>query len=203
MTPRRATPLPLPVTFASTADPLDALVPAFVAALLAGCGDRPAVIAVAAAARWRGARVAAYLILLHLLAAAACAAAGALAAPLLAPSGRTLLLGIALAAGGIAALLPQGSAPLPRHGGAAALLLAGLVATDRAAFVTFALAAGAASPWLVAAGGALGGAAVTALALSDASVARVLPRIGRVAGGLLLIGGSVLLLRAAGIVSVR
>jgi hypothetical protein len=109
---------------------------------------------------------------------------------------RTQLLAVALLAAGGAALLPQGRPALPRRAAASATLLVTLALTDRAAFITFALASGSAAPVLTAAGAAIGSIAAVTLALSDPAIGRRLPTIGRVAGSVLLLAGTVLALRA-------
>lgn len=122
--------------------------------------------------------------------------AGALMRPLLADGARALLLGIALVAAGGGALLPQGRPALPRHPLSAALLLAGLALTDRAAFITFALAASSATPWLTGIGAAAGSIAASAVALSDPVVAARLPQVRQIAGTILLGAGIVVALGA-------
>jgi putative Ca2+/H+ antiporter (TMEM165/GDT1 family) len=92
-------------------------------------------------------------------------------------------------------MLPQRAPAMPGRPATGAILLLILTVTDRASFLTFALSASSSAPWLTAVGAAVGSIAATTLALAEPAVARVLPAIGRVGGGLLLIAGTLTALR--------
>ncbi|MEP9402955.1 TMEM165/GDT1 family protein [Sphingomonas silueang] len=178
---------------------MDPLVPAFVAVLLAGCTDRPALLAAVLADRhgaqavWPGAVLA--------LAAgfALSAVGGVVIAPHLTPNARGLLLALGLlSAGGAALWPPRGFDRLEgwRLPGALKALFGTLILMlgDRSQFLVFALVARNPEPWLGAIGGTLAGAVpvVAATLLGERSWTR-LPRraIGIVAGSLLLVVGAV------------
>jgi len=89
------------------------------------------------------------------------------------PQAKTMMIAIALVLAGLELLvLRPGSAPSEptRSFGAILIVLSAAQVTGAAAFLVFALAAATAAPWLAAAGGALGGAAVlsAAWAMGDA-----------------------------------
>lgn len=92
-------------------------------------------------------------------------------------------------------MLPQRAPAMPGRLATVAILLLILTVTDRASFITFALSASSPAPWLTASGAAAGSIAATTLALAEPAVARVLPVIGRVGGGILLIAGALTALR--------
>ena len=156
---------------------MDSLVPAFVAALLAGLNDRPAWrAAIDADARGSLGLVVVATVLAQALVGAAAALGGNLIAASLAPNARALLLGFALLCAGIGGLWPA-KPPKPSAGGVAGLvvtIIAGCF-SDRAAFVTFALAARGPSSVLAGIGGAAGGIvlAVVAVALGARAWRRV------------------------------
>ena len=188
--------MPPPAPSASTADAfdLDALVPAFVAALLAGVGDRPARLAAMLGARGP---VIAGLVVGHALAIALSVAGSYVIAPLLAPNARALVLAIALLLAGVGGLLPRkvtdvsGSAFLAAAAGS-------FVTGDATAFLAFALAVAGSVP-VLAGVGALAGAlllAITAASLGSAWERLPLVALGRVAGVLLLVVGGIVALGA-------
>jgi len=152
---------------------MDSLVPAFVAALLAGLSDRPAWrAAIDADARGSLGAVVVATVLAQALVGAAAALGGSLIAATLAPNARALLLGLALLCAGVGGLWPV-KPPKPSAGGVAALVVTVIAGcfSDRAAFVTFALAARGPSPVLAGVGGAAGGIVVTVIAASLGALA--------------------------------
>ena len=164
---------------------MDALLPAFVAALAAEMGDRTQVLALLLAARF-GARPAvlggiALAAAVHALIAGY---GGALVAPLLTPEARALLLALALLAAGIGAWLPQ-RAPALADGGRWGALPTSfatfflLELGDKPQLLTAAVAARAGAPLLAATGAAAGVtvAAGLAIALGAALPRRALRRV--------------------------
>ena len=169
---------------------MESLVPAFVAALLAGLGDRPAwrVAALASQPARHGAIIPA-AVLAQILVAAVAAIGGAVVAPHLTPNARDLILGGALLSAGLAALWPTRSLARPAEG-TAAIVAGSIVAacSDRAAFVTFALAARGPSAVLAGVGGAAGGIvlAVAAASLGERGWRSVARRSAVLAAGAVL-----------------
>ena len=144
---------------------MDSLVPAFVAALLAGLSDRPAWRAAMLADRGRGAvAIIAGMALAHALLALVAALSGRYVGLLLTPNARSLLLGLALLSAGVSALWPMRRLHMPY--GRARLLGSSiaLCIAERAGFVTFALAARGPSAALAGIGGAAGGIVLLAAA---------------------------------------
>ena len=177
---------------------MDSLVPALVAALLAGIGDRPAALAALLAARgggsgaiWSGA------LLAQCAVATLAAIAAALLAPRLTPEARSLVLAIALVAGGMGGLVrarPPRASDRLGSGFLAALVGTGALGlVDRTAFLTFALALRGPSPALAAVGGTAGAAVLAGGAVVlGADWQRLASReIAGVAGGLLMAAGLV------------
>jgi len=145
------------------------LVPAFLLALLAQPGDRPALLTAILADRFRRPfTVAIAAGLAHGLGSVLAAIAGRTVAPGLTPEAQSLLLAIALLAGAVTGLIRT---KLPsrlerwRLGPLVTPLLGVFVLAlgEQTQFFTFALAAGGA-PWLAAAGTTLGALAVALVA---------------------------------------
>lgn len=175
---------------------MEALVPTLVAALIAGIGDQPAwyVARLSDAARATAATLGCLLIV-HVIAATLMATAGGLAAPILTPNAKALLVALALGAAGIGSLIK-----MPPIGGVDALATGGFVTTlvqmiritaiDRTAFIVFAFAARGPSPQLAAIGGLTGAVALAVIAMTlGAASWRAFPwrAITLIAGSLLLI----------------
>ena len=102
-----------------------------------------------------------------IISSCAMAAAGYAVAGMLSASGKVMLMAFALLAAAFEAAWPRRDAKLrepTRSLGAAAVVLLFRQFTDAARFLVFALAVGQGSPWLVAAGGALGGCVALGLA---------------------------------------
>lgn len=176
---------------------MDALVPAFVVALLAGIGDRPARLAALLGQRGSFAGVVAGLTLGHALAIGISVAGALLIAPMLATNARALLLAFALILAGLGALWRRRS-PEPGGSGFVAASTGSFVAGDGTAFLAFALAVKGSAP-ILAGIGALAGALV--LGITAATMGRdwerlPLAMIGRGAGVLLLAAGAVIALGA-------
>lgn len=141
---------------------------ALIAAALATFGGREAVrvarLSVALGARWP------LFVACWLACIAACALAGRLGAGIaetLAPQGKVMLVALALLLAALElAILRPGKAPAEptRSFGATAIVLGAAQLTSAAGFLVFALAGATGVPWLAAAGGAIGGAAVLSLA---------------------------------------
>lgn len=187
---------------------LDSLVPAFVAAMLAGANDRGPWAAAMLADRGRRPGAVLLGLAVAYAAASAIATAGALLiAPRLTPEARLLMLALALGAGGLGALWPTrapdrmerwraASAP----SAATAALIGGLALAigDRIAFLAFGFAARGPSPVLAALGAMLGALALAGVAVTlgeDGWRRLPLRAIGT--------GGGVLLILAAILVGVR
>jgi putative Ca2+/H+ antiporter (TMEM165/GDT1 family) len=181
---------------------MEALVPAFVLALLAQPGDRPALLTAILADRFRRPLLVALAAgLAHGIGSVVAALAGGALA--LTPEARSLLLAVALVAGGVTGLwrtaLPS---RLDRwHFGPFLTPLAGvfvLALGEQTQFFTFALAASG-MPWFAAAGSTLG-AYVVAVAAALLGEARwtALPlrwlRLG--AAAIFLVAGAVIALVA-------
>ena len=176
---------------------MDALVPALVAALLAGIGDRAPRLAALLAERGALAAVLSGVILGHLLAIGLAIAGAAMIAPLMAPNARSLLLAIALVLGGLGGLWRR---PVDDGGGNVLLAAAvgSFVGIDGTAFLAFALAVKGSVPLLAGAGALVG---ALALAIGAALAGREWQRLpltllGRLGGGLLLVTGIVVALGA-------
>ena len=176
---------------------MDALVPAFIAALLAGIADRPARLAAELAARSSIARVVAGLILGHALAIAISVAGALWIAPMMAPNARSLLLAVALILAAIGVAWQRRATPADGDAFIAAAA-GGFVAGDGTAFLAFALAVKGSAP-ILAGVGALAGASVLVVAAAMAGPDwRRLPLVwlGRAAGAVLLITGLIVALGA-------
>lgn len=173
---------------------MEALVPAFIAALLTQLGDRPAMLTAILADRYaRPLTVALAAGLAHALGNAVAALGGAMVAPLLTPNAQNLLLAIALLLNAAGTLWPVGKTDrLERWQlGSLATTLVGvfvLALGDRTQFFTFAIAAR--GQPLFAAGGAAAGAFAVAFAaavLGELAWARLSFRIFRVVTGLVFL----------------
>ena len=176
---------------------MDALVPALVAALLAGVGDRPAWFAARASEHYEAAWTLSGFLAAQLIACAIAVGGGMLAAPLLNPNAKALLLAVALISGGVSALLrtsPATSDERVRGPVMAFLEMAALVVGDRTTFITFALAARGSEPVLAGVGAAIGAMALAfAAVMLGAAGRRALPlRWLSISGGaILLVAGIV------------
>ena len=183
---------------------MEALVPAFVLALLAQPGDRPALLTAILADRFRRPLLVALAAgLAHGIGSVVAALAGGALAPTLTPEAQSLLFAIALLAGGVTALwrtaLPS---RIERwHFGPLLTPLAGvfvLTLGEQTQFFTFALAASG-LPWFAAAGSTLGALVVAMVAaLLGAARWNALPwrwlRFG--AAAIVLVAGAVIALDA-------
>ncbi|MGK6319109.1 TMEM165/GDT1 family protein [Sphingomonas sp. DT-204] len=171
---------------------MDTLLPALVAALLAGIGDRPAWLAARIGRKYRPSLGLAAVVLAHALAAAVAVAGGWLVAPLLTPNAKALLLALALIFAGAGAML---RAPSTRErdcirGPVTTLAgLASAAASDRATLIAFALAARGPQPELAGVGMTLAAAALGWAAISLGTEGwRALPlRPLSIAGGTVLL----------------
>ncbi|HET9509543.1 MAG TPA: hypothetical protein VFO80_00180 [Sphingomonas sp.] len=163
--------------------------PAFVGALLAGIGERPARLA--ALLGERGGVFAGFA--LGHAAALAIAVAGAIViAPALTPNARSIVLATALIAAGLGALWqrrverPSGPAPIAAAAGS-------FVGGEGTAFLAFALAIGGSLPVLAGIGAFAGAMLLVGIAggMGQAWLRLPLRTIGRIAGALLLATGIV------------
>lgn len=175
---------------------MEALVPAFVAALFAQTCDRSAWLAAILADRYAKPFTIGFAALLaHAAGNAIAAAGGTLISPLLTPNAKQLLLALALAFAGAGALLPL-KAPdrLERWTlGAWTTALLGLFILalgDATQFLTLAFAVRGPSPWLAAIGATLAAFAVSlgAALMGERSWRRLPLRRIRVAFGSLSVG---------------
>ena len=169
---------------------MDALVAAFVAALLLGIGDRTAWLAAILSSRFDKPGAVLFGALLALAGANALAAtAGALAAPILTPNAKALMLAIGCLLAGFGALFAtKRPDPLAGWRGAAFTATVGLFILafgEADQIVTAALAARSPLPWLAAVGGTLGGlvALAPAIALGEDAWRRLPLRIPRLVIG--------------------
>lgn len=187
---------------------MEALVPAFVAALLTQVGDRPAMLTAILADRYgRPLVVALAAGLAHAGGNAIAALAAAWIAPMLDASAASLLLAIALLFGGLGALFPKRMRDRLESWRLGALItpllaLFLIALGDRTQFLTFALAARG-EPWFAAAGAALGAFAVAFVAavLGELAWSRLPLRRIRVLTGLaMLAGGAAIGLGAFGLI---
>lgn len=148
---------------------MEALVPAFVLALLAQPGDRPALLTAILADRFRRPFLVALAAgLAHGIGSVVAALAGGALAPTLTPEAQSLLFAIALLAGGVTALWRTAiPGRLERwHFGPFLTPLVGvfvLALGEQTQFFTFALAASG-KPWFAAAGSTLGALVVAMVA---------------------------------------
>lgn len=177
---------------------MDALIPAFVAAVLAEIGDKSGWLAALIAARFgRTGPVILGAVIAAALASAITAMAGGLIQPLLTGNARLLFLGLALILSGIGAFFP---ARMPDglagwRTGAFLTSLLGLFIIqfgEGTQFIVAALAVNAKLPALAAVGATLGIAITTgAMALAGPELARRWPLvpIRRAIGGVFLVSG--------------
>jgi putative Ca2+/H+ antiporter (TMEM165/GDT1 family) len=184
---------------------MDALVPALVAALCAGIGDRPAWLAAILGDRYRAnAAMLAGLVLALGGAAAVAALSATLILGVLSPNARLLMLALALLFAGVGCLMRTRTPDRLegwRLGAFLTTSLGGFVLAlgDRTAFLVFGLAAWGASPWLAAAGAAVGGLVIAVLAASlGEAVWRALPlrALSAAAGIAFLVLGTICALSA-------
>jgi putative Ca2+/H+ antiporter (TMEM165/GDT1 family) len=177
---------------------MEALVPAFVAALLCQATDRSAWLSAILADRYRRPLLIALLaVLANALGNGVAAFAALWIAPALTPEARSLLLALALAMAGIDGIWPlrkldrlDGWRLGPIFTPLAGLLM--LVAGDRTQFFTLALAVRGASPWMAAIGAVAGACIVHgAAAFAGERNWRALPLAGLriVSGGIALAAG--------------
>lgn len=172
---------------------MDALVPAFVGALLAGVGERPARLAALLGER-RG--VLAGFALGHAAAIAIAIVGARLIAPTLTPAARSILLAIALILAAAGTLWqrrverPSGPAPVAAAAGS-------FVGGDGTAFLAFALAVGTSLPILAGVGAFAGAMLLAGVAggMGQAWLRLPLRTIGRLAGVVLLVTGIIVGLR--------
>ncbi|MBB5710371.1 TMEM165/GDT1 family protein [Sphingomonas xinjiangensis] len=147
---------------------MEALVPAFLLALLSQVGDRPPLLAAILSDRYRHpATIIVAAALAHAAGNAIAAAVGAGLAPTLTPEAKSLLLAVALIFGGLTGLwTPKLPSRLHRWRlGAFATAAFGLFILalgERTQFFTFALSAND-DPWLAATGATLGATIVSAV----------------------------------------
>ncbi len=184
---------------------MDALLPAFVATLLAEFGDKTQLLAMLLAIRFH--RVAPVLAGIAVAAAAnslIAALGGAVVGELIPFRALTLLTALALIFAGIGALWRQKPPTLSGYGpigifATSALGVFILEFGDKTQFITFALAARADSAWLTAAGATAGivVAAAPAVLLADRFEAIVpLRAVRAVAGMLMLLTGAIVAIYA-------
>ena len=141
---------------------MDALLPTFLAALLAGMGDKPQQLAAQLGKRFdRQGPILGGIAVAAFLSSLAAAFGGRIIADLINFRAIGLMLGVALIAAGIDGLLRRKPAVLPaspRFGAFATALTAVLIVSfgDRTQFLTLAFAARADSAWLASAGATVG-----------------------------------------------
>ncbi|MEZ0244847.1 MAG: TMEM165/GDT1 family protein [Sphingomonas sp.] len=184
---------------------MEALVPAFIAALLTQAGDRPAILAAILADRYGKPLTVAFAAgLAHAALNVLAALGGQAIAPTLTPNAQAMFLAVALVVGGFSALLPVKTPDRLESWGIGSLPTAFLGTFSVALgaqtqFFTLALAVRG-EPWFAAAGATAGAFAVAFVAavLGELSWARIPFRKFRVLVGLLfLIAGAVIGLGAA------
>lgn len=179
---------------------MEALVPAFVLAVLTQLGDRPAMLSAILADRYgRPVAVALAAAAAHAVGNGAAAIGGAVMAPMLTPNAQALLLAVALffaAVGSLWPVKPPGRLEAWRLGSLLTAFLGvfALATGDRTQFLTMAVAARGQPGFAVA--GATAGAFVVALVaavLGELAWTRISFRWFRVLTGLAFLLGSVLL----------
>lgn len=179
---------------------MEALVPAFIAALLTQVGDRPAILTAILADRYGRPLTVAFAAGLAHAALNALAALGAEAvAPTLTPNARALFLAVAFVLGGFTALLPVKTPDRLESWGIGSVATAflgvfSLALGAQTQFFTLAFAVRS-DPWFAAAGATAGAFAVAFVAavLGELSWARINFRPFRILIGLLfLIAGTVI-----------
>jgi putative Ca2+/H+ antiporter (TMEM165/GDT1 family) len=178
---------------------MDPLVPALVAVLLAGVGDRPALLSAILADRHGSAATTAGLVA-QAVGFALAAVGGMLVAPYLTPNARSLLLALALLSAGGAALFPARIKDRLDHwrlpGWLTGFLRIGILALgDRAQFLVFALVARTPDPVAGTIGATLATIALCsgAAALGERGWQQLPFRMIRpVVAGLLLLSGAII-----------
>lgn len=176
---------------------MEALVPAFIAALLTQIGDRPAMLTAVLADRYgRPMIVAIAAGLAHAAGNAAAALGATWIAPMLAPNAQRLLIAIALLFAAGSALVPARRIDRLEHwrlGSVLTTLIALFLLAfgDRTQFFTFAIGARS-NPWFAAAGASAGCFAVAFVAavLGELSWSRLPARAIRLGTGVLFLGGA-------------
>lgn len=185
---------------------MEAIVPAFLLAVLSQLGERPAMLTAILADRFRRPLLVAFAAgLAHAIGNGAAAAAGMAIAPAMSPNAQALFLAVALVFGGLGGLWPV-KAPDRlerwRLGAFLTPLLGVLILAfgERTQFFTLALATRG-QPWLAAAGATLGAFAVACVAATLGEPAWRAIRFGwlRIAVSVLfLVAGAII-----GLVAVR
>lgn len=184
---------------------MDALLPTFLAALLAGMGDKPQQLAVQLGARFdRQAAIIVGIAVAAFLSSFAAAFGGRLAADFINFRAIALMLGLALIAAGVDGLLRRKPAVLPalsRLGAFATAVTAILALSfgDRTQFLTFAFAARADSLWLASAGATAGivAAAAPAVVLGKRLEAILPIRVIRVGAAIIFLIAGVIIAAGA------
>ena len=179
---------------------MEALVPAFVLALLTQLGDRPAMLTAVLADRYgRPLLVALAAGLAHALGNGLAALGGAMIAPMLTPNAQGLLMAIALIFGAIGSLWPVRAPDRLESWRLGSLLTAflgtfSLAIGDRTQFLTLALAARG-DPLFALAGATAGAFAVAFVAavLGELAWARIPFRWFRILAGLAMLTVSILI----------
>jgi putative Ca2+/H+ antiporter (TMEM165/GDT1 family) len=171
---------------------MDALVPALIAALLAGVGDKPALFAARMRDRYRAAPILSGFLLAQVIACAIAVGGALLVAPLLTPNAKALLLALALITGGAGGVLRRIAVAPDRSARGPAMAFGEMVVlalTDRASFITFALAVRGAEPALAGVGATIGAVALAGVAVTLGSAGwRALPlRWLSLTGGAMLV----------------
>lgn len=175
---------------------MEALVPAFIAVFLAEFGGVAQRSAAARMAAGLG-LVLPFLLLLGTMIFAA--VGGYLVAPYMPIQARTLLVGLSLVAGALPLFVPSHRKPARPELGRFAMAMFGAGGP----FIVFALAAQTGMPLLAGLGGLLGSLAVLVPhALSDKPLRQIIPlgTIRRVSGGVLLLIGFWISLKALGLI---
>jgi len=173
---------------------MEAIVPAFLLAVITQLGERPAMAAALLADRYgRPLLVALGALLAHAAGNFAAAAAGMAMAPMMTPNAKALLLAVALVLGGLGGLFPSRLKDRLESWKLGALLSAffailTLALGERTQFFTLALATHG-QPWFAAAGATIGAFAVGFIAavLGELSWKQVNFRWLRIGSGLLMI----------------
>ncbi|MEI9853115.1 MAG: TMEM165/GDT1 family protein [Sphingomonas sp.] len=179
---------------------MEALVPAFIAALVTQLGERPAMLTAILADRYgRPLLVTLGAALAHALGNLVAAGGGAMVAPLLNPNAQALMLAVALVVGGFGGIWPV-KPPKRLDDWRMGSLLAAFLGTialtvgDRTQFLTFAIAVRG-EPWFALAGAVAGTLAVSFVAavLGELSWGRIPLKAFRVVTALaMLVAGVVI-----------
>ena len=183
---------------------MEALVPAFIAALLCQVGERPAILTAILADRFgRPLTIAFAAALAHGTGNALAAIGGGVVAPMLTPNAQALLIAIALVLGGLGGILPV-KGPDRLEDWRIGALFTGFLSVfvlalgDRTQFFTLAIGARG-QPWFAAAGATAGAFAVSFVAavLGELSWARIPFRAFRwVVALIMLVAGAIMAIGA-------